>query len=257
MGFSAVSVVRGPGEIAAMVVEVARQTFRRPFQGREFIEQAWFITSVTLMPTILVSIPFGAVISLQVGNLTSQLGAQSFAGATAVLAVVREAAPIAAALIIAGAAGSAICSDMGSRKIRDEIDAMEVLGVNPVARLVVPRVLATMFVALMINGLVIAAGIGGGYFFTVIVQNGSAGAFLSSFTALATLPDLYISMIKAAIFGYLAAIVGAYKGLNAGGGPSGVGRAVNEAVIIAFMVLFALNAIITAIYFQVVPPPGF
>ena len=78
----------------------------------------------------------------------------------------------------------------------------------------------------------------------------------SSFTALATLPDLYIAMIKAAMFGYLAAIVGAYKGLKAGGGPSGVGRAVNEAVILAFMVLFALNSIITAIYFQVVPQSG-
>ncbi|MGZ6672601.1 MAG: ABC transporter permease, partial [Solirubrobacteraceae bacterium] len=109
------------GGIGLMTVEVARATFTTRFQTREFLEQAWFMTSVTLMPTILVSIPFGAVISLQVGNLTGQLGAQSFAGATAVLAVVREAAPIAAALIIAGAAGSAICSDMGARKIREEI----------------------------------------------------------------------------------------------------------------------------------------
>jgi phospholipid/cholesterol/gamma-HCH transport system permease protein len=208
------------------------------------------------MPTILVSIPFGAVISLQVGNLTGQLGAQSFAGATAVLATVREAAPIAAALIIAGAAGSAICSDLGARRIREEIDAMEVLGVDPLERLVAPRVVATMFVAAMINGIVIAAGIGGGYFFTVVVQGGSAGAFLSNFTVLASLPDLYISMVKAIVFGWLAAIVGAYKGLNAGGGPSGVGRAVNESVIIAFMLLFFLNAVITAIYFQIVPPPG-
>ena len=90
----------------------------------------------------------------------------------------------------------------------------------------------------------------------MVVQGGSAGAFLSSFTALASLPDLYIAMIKAVIFGWLAAIIGAYKGLNAGGGPSGVGRAVNESVIIAFMLLFFLNAIITAVYFQVVPPPG-
>src|SRR6478735_7237350 len=224
MAFSAVSLLRGPGEMAAMVVEVTKRIFTTPFQFREFIEQAWFITSVTLMPTILVSIPFGAVISLQVGNLTGQLGAQSFAGATAVLAVVREAAPIAAALII--------------------------------ARLVVPRVLATMFVAFMIIGIVIGAGIGGGYFFTVIVQGGSAGAFLSSFTALASLSDLYIAIVKAVIFGGMAAIVGAYKGLNAGGGPSGVGRAVNESVIVAFMLLFFLNAVITAIYFQVVPPPG-
>ncbi len=256
MGFSPVSILRGPGEITAMTVQVSKRIFTTPFQMREFIEQAWFVTSVTLMPTILVSIPFGAVISLPVASLTGQLGAQSFAGATAVLAVTREAAPIAAALIIAGAAGSAICSDMGARKIREEIDAMEVLGVDPLARLVAPRVVATMFVALMINGLVIGAGIGGAYFFTVIVQGGSAGAFLSSFTALASLNDLYISMVKALVFGWLAAIVGAYKGLSAGGGPSGVGRAVNESVIIAFMLLFFLNAVITAIYFQIVPPPG-
>ena len=245
MAVSAASVVRGPGEIAAMVVDVTRRIFTTRFQVREFIEQAWFITSVTLMPTILVSIPFGAVISLQVGNLTGQLGAQSFAGATAVLAVVREAAPIAAALIIAGAAGSAICSDLGARKIREEIDAMEVLGVDPLARLVVPRVLATMFVALMINGIVIGAGIGGGYFFTVIIQGGSAGAFLSSFTALASITDLYISCIKAVVFGWLAAIVGAYKGLGAGGGPGGVGRAVNGSVVASAIVIFLLDFVIT------------
>jgi phospholipid/cholesterol/gamma-HCH transport system permease protein len=256
MGFSAVSVIRGPGELTAMVIEVTKKIFTTRFQFREFVEQAWFITSVTLMPTILVSIPFGAVISLQVAQLTGQLGAQSFAGATAVLAVVREAAPIAAALIIAGAAGSAICSDLGARKIREEIDAMEVLGVDPLERLVAPRVVATMFVAVMINGIVIGAGIGGGYFFTVIIQGGSAGAFLANFTALASLQDLWIAMIKAVVFGWLAAIVGAYKGLTAGGGPSGVGRAVNESVIIAFMLLFFLNAVITAIYFQVDPPPG-
>jgi phospholipid/cholesterol/gamma-HCH transport system permease protein len=248
--------VLGAGEIAAMVVDVTKRIFTTRFQTREFIEQAWFITSVTLLPTMLVSIPFGAVISLQVGSLTGQLGAQSFAGATAVLAVVREAAPIAAALIIAGAAGSAICSDLGARKIREEIDAMEVLGIDPLARLVVPRALAATAVAILINGFVISAGIAGGYIFTIYIQGGSAGAFLSSFTALASLPDLYIAMIKAAIFGWLAAIVGAYKGLNASGGPSGVGQAVNESVIIAFMLLFFLNAIITAIYFQVVPPPG-
>ena len=219
MGVSAASIVRGPGEISAMVVDVTKAVFTTRFQTREFIEQAWFICSVTLMPTILVSIPFGAVISLQVGNLTGQLGAQSFAGASAVLAVVREAAPIAAAMIIAGAAGSAICSDMGARKIREEIDAMEVLGIDPIERLVVPRVLATVFVALMINGIVIATGIGGGYFFTVIVQGGNAGAFLSSFTALASLPDLYISMIKAVLFGYMAAIVGRLQGPQGGRRP--------------------------------------
>jgi phospholipid/cholesterol/gamma-HCH transport system permease protein len=256
MGLSVASVVRGPGHVAAMAWDVIKLTFTSRFQVREFVEQAWFVASVTLMPTILVSIPFGAVIALQVGNLTGQLGAESFAGATAVLATVREAAPIAAALIIAGAAGSAICSDLGARKMREEIDAMETLGIDPIARLVVPRALATVAVAVLMNGIVITAGIAGGYYFTVIVQGGSAGAFLASFTALATLPDIYVSMIKAAMFGFLAAIVGSYKGLSAGGGPAGVGRAVNESVILSFMLLFLLNSIITALYFQFVPQAG-
>jgi len=256
MGLSPGAVLRGPGHVAGMSWDVAKLTFTTKFQLREFVEQAWFVTSVTLMPTILISIPFGAVIALQVGSLTGQLGAQSFAGATAVLATVREAAPIASALIIAGAAGSAICSDLGARKMREEIDAMEVLGIDPVARLVVPRALATLMVSVLMNGIVIMAGIAGGYVLTVMVQGGSAGAFLSSFTALATLTDIYVSLIKAATFGYVAAIVGAYKGLSAGGGPSGVGRAVNESVILAFMLLFSLNAIITALYFQFVPQSG-
>jgi len=256
MSVQVTSLVRGIGGIGMLTAEVTKGLFTRKFQLREFIEQAWFITSVTLMPTILVSIPFGAVIALQIGGLTGQLGAQSFAGATAVLAMVREAAPIAAALIIAGAAGSAICSDLGARKIREEIDAMEVLAVDPVTRLVVPRVVASLFVSVMINGIVIATGIAGGYFFTVIVQGGSAGAFLSSFTALVGLPDLWISMVKAAIFGFLAAIVGSYNGLRAAGGPSGVGRAVNESVIVAFMLLFVFNSLITAVYFELVPQNG-
>lgn len=250
------SMLVGAGEIAVLVVQVVKRLFTTPFQFREFIDQAWFITSVTLVPTMLVSIPFGAVISLQVGALTGQLGAQSFAGATAVLAVVREAAPIAAALIIAGAAGSAICSDLGARRIRDEIDAMEVMGIDPIARLVAPRAAACTVVAMLINGFVITSGIAGGYFFTVTVQGGSAGAFLSSFTALAQLSDLWVAVIKSAVFGWLAAVIGAYKGLTASGGPAGVGQAVNEAVIIAFMALFFLNALITALYFQIAPPPG-
>src|SRR3954454_13253402 len=88
---SVASIVRGPGEIAAMVVDVTKAVFTSRFQTREFIEQAWFITSVTLMPTTLGSIPFGPAVALQVGSLTAQLGPQSVAGAIAVLAVFREA----------------------------------------------------------------------------------------------------------------------------------------------------------------------
>ena len=192
------------GRLFALFLDVARLTFRRPFQFREFIQQAWFIASVTIIPTALVSIPFGAVIALQLGSLSRQIGAQSFTGAASVLAIVREASPIVCALLIAGAGGSAICADLGSRKIRDEIDAMEVLGISPVQRLVVPRVLACTLVAVALNGLVCVVGVAGGYFFNVVLQGGTPGAYLASFSALAQLPDLYTGEIKAFIFGIIA-----------------------------------------------------
>jgi phospholipid/cholesterol/gamma-HCH transport system permease protein len=241
------------GNLFAFMLDVARALPKRPFQLAEFVQQAWFIASVTILPTALVSIPFGAVIALQLGGLTRQLGAQSFTGAASVLAVIREASPIVTALLIAGAGGSAICADLGSRKIRDEIDAMEVLGISPIQRLVVPRVGACMLVGVLLNGLVSVVGVCGGYFFNVVLQGGTPGAYIASFTALAQLPDLWAGELKALVFGFLAAIVASYKGLSAGGGPKGVGDAVNQSVVITFMLLFVANFVMTAVYFQVVP----
>ncbi len=240
----------------AFVLDTFRAIGRRPFQFREMISQAWFIASVTILPTALVSIPFGAVLALQLGSITRQLGAQSFTGSAAVLGIVREASPIVTALLIAGAGGSAICADLGSRKIRDEIDAMQVLGIDPIQRLVVPRLIATMLVAVLLNGLVSVVGVAGGYFFNVILQGGTPGAYLASFTALAQLPDLWAGEVKALIFGAIAAVVASYKGLNAGGGPKGVGDAVNQSVVITFMMLFFTNFVLTALYFQIVPQKG-
>jgi phospholipid/cholesterol/gamma-HCH transport system permease protein len=248
--------VRQAGSLFALFLDVGRMTFKRPFQGREFIQQSWFIASVTILPTMLVSIPFGAVIALQLGTLARQIGAQSFTGAASVLAIIREASPIVVALLIAGAGGSAICADLGSRKIRDELDAMEVLGISPVQRLVVPRVLACVLVSVALNGLVCVVGVAGGYFFNVILQGGTPGAYLASFSALAQLPDLYTGEVKALIFGVIAGVVAAYKGLHVGGGPKGVGDAVNQSVVITFMLLFFVNFVITAVYFQVVPAKG-
>jgi len=242
------------GKLFAFALDVGRGLFRRPFQLREFLQQAWFIASVTIIPTALVAIPFGAVIALQVGGLIKQFGAQSFTGTASVLAVIQQAGPIATALLIAGAGGSAIAADLGARKIREELDAMMVLGIDPIQRLVAPRVLACMLVAVFLNGMVSVVGVAGGYVFNVVLQDGTPGAYLASFTALAQLPDVWVGMIKALIFGLIAAIVAAYKGMNAAGGPKGVGDAVNESVVITFLLLFVVNFIISTIYLQVVPP---
>jgi phospholipid/cholesterol/gamma-HCH transport system permease protein len=245
--------LRSSGSLFAFALDVLRAVPRRPFQGRETVQQSWFIASVTILPTALVSIPFGAVIALQLGTLTRQLGAQSYTGAASVLAVIREASPIVTALLVAGAGGSAICADLGSRTIREEIDAMRVLGISPVQRLVVPRVVASMLVAVLLNGLVSVVGVAGGYVFNVVIQGGTPGAYLASFTALAQSADLVAGEVKALVFGAIAAIVASYKGLTAGGGPKGVGDAVNQSVVITFMLLFVTNFVLTAVYFQVVP----
>ncbi|MET8837572.1 ABC transporter permease [Micromonospora sp. NPDC004540] len=251
-----VAAVRHTGEFFAFCLDTLRGLGRRPVQVREFVQQAWFISSVSILPAALVSIPFGAVIALQLGSLVRQLGAQSFTGAASVLAVVREAGPIVTALIIAGAGGSAICADLGSRKIREELDAMQVLGIDPIHRLVVPRVLASMVVAVLLNGLVSVVGVTGGYAFNVVLQGGTPGAYLASFQALGQLPDLLVGEVKALLFGAAAALVASHQGMTAKGGPKGVGDAVNRSVVITFMLLFALNFVVTAVYFQVVPQKG-
>jgi phospholipid/cholesterol/gamma-HCH transport system permease protein len=245
--------VRQTGDMFAMGMESIRQLFVAAFPLSEFVEQCWFIAKVTTLPVILISIPFGMVIALQVGSLLSQLSAQSQLGAVMVLAVVREQAPVATALLIAGAGGSAMCADLGARRIRDEISAMEVMAVNPLQRLVLPRLLAATLVAVLLDGVVSVAGIGGGWFFGTHVTHVASSDFFASFSQLSQLADLAIALFKAAIFGFLAGMVACYKGLTCKGGPKGVGDAVNQAVVITFVLLFFVNFVLTAFYFNFIP----
>nr|WP_246004044.1 ABC transporter permease [Nocardioides marmoriginsengisoli] len=248
--------LQATGDLYALGLDTLRMGVRRPFAAREALEQFWFVVSVSWLPAILIAIPFGAVIALQLGTLTVQVGAQSFTGAASVLAVVQQAAPIVTCLVIAGAGGAAICADLGSRTIRDEIAAMRVVGLSPVQQLVVPRTLACVVAAVLLNGLVAVVGVLGGYFFNVIVQDGTPGAYLSSFTALAQLQDLWVGAIKAVIFGFIAGVVACYRGLNTAPGPKGVGESVNQSVVITFLLTFFVNSVITTLYLQLFPGKG-
>jgi phospholipid/cholesterol/gamma-HCH transport system permease protein len=116
--------------------------------------------------------------------------------------------------------------------------------------------LACAFVALFLNGLVSVVGISGGYVFNVMLQGGTPGAYIASFNAIAQLPDLYQAEVKAFIFGITAGLVAAYKGLNAKGGPKGVGDAVNQTVVITFMLLFLENFLLSVVYSLLIPQKG-
>ncbi|MGB8202687.1 MAG: ABC transporter permease, partial [Pseudonocardiaceae bacterium] len=151
---------------------------------------------------------------------------------------------------------AAICADLGARTIREEIAALEVLGISPIQRLVVPRVFAMIVVAVVLNGLATVVGVAGGYYFTVMVQGGTPGAYIASFTTIAQVSDIGVSEIKAALFGLTAGIVAAYRGLYPPPGPKGVGEAVNQSVVISFVLVFLINLVVTTIYLQIVPPKG-
>jgi phospholipid/cholesterol/gamma-HCH transport system permease protein len=245
--------VEETGKMFAIGLESIRLIFSRPWPFGEFMNQVWFLIKVTTLPVILISIPFGMIISLHVGSFLTQLGAQAHMGAAMVLAVVREEAPVATALLIVGAGGSAMCADLGARRIREEIDAMEVLGINTIQRLVMPRVVAATVVAVLLLAIVSVAGIAGGWFFAVIIQGGTTSAYFSSFNELSQIADLWMSLGKALIFGFIGGTVACYKGFYAKGGPKGVGDSVNQAVVISFLLLFMVNFLMTALYFNLVP----
>jgi phospholipid/cholesterol/gamma-HCH transport system permease protein len=235
------------GGFARMCTLAGKALFRRPFHWSEFIDQTWFITRVALLPTIAVSIPLTVLIVFTLNTLLSAFGAADISGAGAALGAVTQLGPLTTVLVVAGAGSTAICADLGARTIREEIDALEVLGIDPIHRLVVPRVAAATVVATLLNGTVITIGLVGGFLFGVKLQNVSGGAYLATLTLVTGLPEVVIATVKAAIFGTIAGLVGCYRGLTTKGGPKGVGVAVNETLVLCVLALFAVNVVLTTI----------
>jgi len=249
--------VETSGKLVVLAVEAvtaaATDIVKRRFSWTEFMLQAWFMTRVSLLPTVLVAIPFGVIISVQIGAVASQVGATSFMGAVNGIGILRQAAPLVTSLMIAGAVGSAICSDLGARTVREEIDALKVMGISPVQRLVAPRVLAALVVALLLTIVVSMTAMVTAYILNVGGGKVSAGAYQDSFVAFSQPTDLALAEFKALVFGFIATIVAAHKGLNASGGPKGVADAVNQAVVLSVILLALANVAITQAYVMLVP----
>lgn len=239
------------GGFYAFVLDTVRSMFKRPFQLWEMLEQTWFVASVAIAPAFLCSIPLCVIVVFQINQLLQEIGAIDIAGAGAGLAVIREIGPVVSVLVVAGAGATAICADLGSRKIREELDAMITLGINPIQRLVVPRVFASMIVAVAMNGVVSITGLTGGFLFSVFIQDATPGLYIANLTLLIGSFDFFTSEIKAAVFGLLAGIIACYLGMNAKGGPKGVGDAVNQTVVFSFMALFFANSILTTVFLQI------
>src|SRR5271154_7083450 len=209
--------------------------------GGEFVSQFLFTLRLCWLPLLIstVAISYGAP-GLQAANFLTTIGALDRLGGFFVLAAVREIGPLITAIVLAGVAGTAMTADLGARKIREELDALQVLGVDPVKNLVVPRFLALMIVTGLFNIYSLLFGIFGGIV-TAVTKGQPLGPFWTTLLANVTTVDLWGSVLKTTLFGAIIAIVCCYKGMSASGGAEGVGRAVNQAVVIAFLAIFAFN----------------
>lgn len=239
--------VRAAGDFFAMSMDAFVLMFKPPFAWREFLLQTWFVARVSLLPTLLLAIPFTVLATFTINILLVEIGAADFSGSGAALASVTQIGPVVTVLVVAGAGATAMCADLGARTIREELDALRVLGINPVQALVVPRILAATVVALLLASMVSLVGIVGGFFFAVFLQDVTPGAFGAGLTLLVGTPEVVVMLAKAAIFGLVASLIACYKGISVGGGPAGVGNAVNETVVFTFLALFVINVFATAI----------
>jgi phospholipid/cholesterol/gamma-HCH transport system permease protein len=239
--------LREVGSFFAMSLDTFVQAVHPPFAWREFVLQCWFVARVSFVPGLLLTVPFSVIVTFILDILLTEIGAADFSGAGAALGTVTQTGPITSVLVVGGAGATAMCADLGARTIREELDAMRVMGINPIQALVVPRVAALTLNAFLLNSVVCIVGVVGSYFFAVNFQHVTPGAFASSLTLLMGLPAVVTCFIKATLFGLAAGLIACYKGTTVGGGPQGVGNAVNETVVYTFVALFVINTVVTAI----------
>jgi phospholipid/cholesterol/gamma-HCH transport system permease protein len=211
----------------------------------EVAVQAWFLFKVTATPALLMAIPIGAIVTVVTSGLVNQLGATSLLGAAAGVGVVNQGAPMTTGLLLGGAAASAIASDLGARAIREELDAMRVMGVDPVRQLVVPRFIALILIAPILCILIVVSGTASSFLMAVGASDVAPGSFWTSFGTFAKLTDVWFAIGKSIVFAIIVAIVSSLRGMEAKGGPRGVADAVNSSVVVNVVAIVFANLAIT------------
>jgi len=221
---------------------------------RELARQFIFALTVTLGPAAIVAFVIGfSSIGIQGGSLASAFGAIDRISSFAPVAFLRELGPVLTTAIVAGTLGATITAEIGARKIRQELDALEVLGVSPVRNLVLPRVVALGLMMPILNLLVFWAGVAGVFAAAVLLYGATPAAFWDNLLVLTNYVDLWSSVVKTAIFGVLIGLIASFKGLEVGGGAAGVGRAVNESVVACLVAVFMLTVVYTSLFLALYP----
>lgn len=237
------------GRALQLLVEVLRysviDTLALRIPLNELLVQAWALLKVTAIPAVLMAIPFGAMVSVVTSGLVNQVGANALIGAASGVGVVRQGAPITAGLLMGGAAASAIASDFGARAVREELDALRVIGVNPVRALVVPRFLGLILISPVLCTVIIVSGTAAAFILAMTVTSIAPGSYWMSFGTFAKVVDIYFAIGKTFVFAAIVAIISAFRGMEAKGGPKGVADAVNASVVINVIAIVVANLAIT------------
>jgi phospholipid/cholesterol/gamma-HCH transport system permease protein len=219
------------------------EIFRKPFEGEELLNQCYLIGYKTLALISITAFIMGLVLTLQTWPMLRDLGAEAELPGLICVSILREIGPVITALIFAGKVGSGLGAELGSMRVSDQIDAMEVSGTNPMKFLVSTRVLAT---TLMVPLLVIYSDVVGmvGSFVGINLQGTvSVRLFIINSFEDIRYYDIIPALIKTFFFGYAIGLIGCYKGYTTTGGTQGVGRAANSAVVISSVVIFIIDLI--------------
>jgi phospholipid/cholesterol/gamma-HCH transport system permease protein len=229
------------GGIATLGGLVARWAVRPPFRLQNLFAQFDFVGVGSIFIVLLTGTFSGMVFAHQSSRAFELFNAQSLVGPTVALTITRELAPVFTALMVTMRAGSAMCTELGTMRVTEQVDALETMAVNPIQYLLVPRVLAGLVMVPVLVMLFDTAGLAGGYFVAVVVKGVSAGTFLARTRQWLDPEDIIEGLIKGAVFGLMVSLIGCYKGYNASGGAKGVGQATTEAMVSSALAIFILD----------------
>jgi phospholipid/cholesterol/gamma-HCH transport system permease protein len=210
------------------------------------LRSSWF-------PVSLAVFTFGLMIGILGLNFATLLGAANLYGQYFFIVNVREFTPWINSMVVAGIIGSALCSDLGARKVREELDALDVLGVDPVRELVLPRIISVTLLTPLLMMMSLGIGVLCALVSSVAYADVPASEYLNVVYGNLAVVELIVAVIKSTLIGFVIGIVCAQMGLSATGGSAGVGRAVNQAVVIAFVLIFGIDLIINLIALGLFP----
>lgn len=230
-------------DVSMFVTNVFKNTFARGFEFREFIKQCFQIGNKSLGLISVTGLIIGLVLTIQARPVLVDFGAVTMLPGMVTISIIREMGPVITALICAGKIGSSMGAEIGSMRVTEQIDAMEVSSANPIKFLIVPRILAA---TLMLPILVLyadALGILGGWLAANIKGDVSFVLFITQAFGDVEFADLFPAVIKTFFFGAVIGFVGCYKGFNAGRGTESVGIAANSAVVMASLLVIIVDLI--------------